>query len=92
MTDEKRITFPHNINLEERKNLSVSGVTDIGSYDEQCITAVTEQGDLFIKGQDLHIIRMSVDAGELIVEGKVSALEYSEPREPDGGFFSRLFK
>lgn len=92
MTDEKRITFPHNINLEERKNLSVSGVTDIGSYDEQCIIAVTELGDLTIKGQNLHIIRMSVDTGELIVEGAVTALEYSEVRETDGGFFSRLFK
>ena len=92
MTEEKRLTFPHNISLEERKNLSVFGVTDIGSYDEQCIIAVTELGDLTIKGQNLHIIRMSVDSGELIVEGKIVALEYSEIRESDGGFFSRLFK
>ncbi|MBQ8209544.1 MAG: sporulation protein YabP [Clostridia bacterium] len=92
MTEEKRITFPHNISLEERRNLSVSGVTDIGSYDEQSITAETEQGELTIKGQNLHIIRMSVDAGELVVEGTVNALEYSEMRETGGGFFSRLFK
>lgn len=92
MTDEKRITFPHNINLEERKNLTVSGVTDIGSYDEQSIIAVTELGELTIKGQGLHIIKMSVDAGELIVEGTVCALEYSEMHESSGGFFSRLFK
>ncbi len=92
MTDDKRITFPHNISLEERKNLTVSGVTDIGSYDEQCIIAVTELGELTIKGQGLHIIKMSVDAGELIVEGMVSALEYSEMHENTGGFFSRLFK
>lgn len=92
MAEEKRITFPHNINLEERRNLSVSGVTDIGSYDEQCVIAVTELGELTIKGHDLHIVRMSVDAGELIVEGTVTALEYGELRESTGGFFSRLFK
>lgn len=92
MTDEKRITFPHNISLEERKNLSVSGVTDIGSYDEQNIVAETEQGELTIRGQNLHIIKMSVDTGELIVEGTVNGLEYTHMRETDGGFFSRLFK
>lgn len=92
MTDEKIITFPHNISLEERKNLTVSGVTDIGSYDEQTVIAVTELGELTIKGQGLHIIKMSVDAGELIVEGQISSLEYSEIHQASGGFFSRLFK
>lgn len=92
MTDEKRITFPHNISLEERKNLSVSGVTDIGSYDEQNIVAETEQGELTIRGQNLHIIKMSVDTGELVVEGTVNGLEYTHTRETDSGFFSRLFK
>ncbi len=92
MADEKYITFPHNINLEERRKLSVSGVTDIGSYDEQSIIVYTEQGELTIKGRELHIIKMSVDAGELLVDGLVTALEYGELRESSGGLFSRLFK
>ena len=92
MAEEKHITFPHNINLEERRNLSVSGVTDIGSYDEQNIVAITEQGELTIKGRELHIIKMSVDSGELVVEGLVAALEYGESHQSDGGLFSRLFK
>ncbi len=92
MAEEKRINFPHNINLEERRNLTVSGVTDIGSYDEQNIVAFTEQGELTVKGRELHIIKMSVDSGELVVEGLITALEYGESRESDGGIFSRLFK
>ena len=92
MTDDKIISFPHNISLEDRKNLTVSGVTDIGSYDEQTVTAETPLGELTIKGEGLHIIRMSVDTGELIVEGEISSLMYSELQQNSGGFFSRLFK
>lgn len=91
MTDEKTISFPHNLSLEERKKLMVSGVTDIGSYDEQTVIAMTELGELTIKGEGLHIIRMSVDTGELTVDGEISSLAYSEIQQ-NGGFFSRLFK
>lgn len=91
MTDDKIITFPHNLSLEERRKLTVSGVTDIGSYDEQTIVAETELGELTVKGEGLHIIRMSVDTAELTVEGEISSLSYSEIQR-QGGFFSRLFK
>lgn len=92
MADEKMIAFPHNLSLEDRKNLTVSGVTDIGSYDEQTVIAETQLGELTIKGEGLHIIRMSVDSGELIVEGEISSLVYSDIQQTSGGFFSRLFK
>lgn len=91
MADDKTISFPHNLSLDERKKLSVSGVTDIGSYDEQTIVAETQLGELTIKGDGLHIIRMSVDTAELTVEGEISSLAYSEIQH-QGGFFSRLFK
>lgn len=92
MAEEKIISFPHNLSLEERKKLTVSGVTDIVSFDEQTIVAETELGELTIKGEGLHIVRMSVDTGELTVEGEISTLMYSEIQQQSGGFFSRLFK
>lgn len=91
MADEKTIAFPHNLTLEERNKLIVSGVTDIGGYDEQTIVAQTEKGELTVKGEGLHILRMSVDMGELAVEGNIISLQYSEI-EQSGGFFSRLFR
>ena len=91
MTEEKVISFPHNLTLEDRKKLVVSGVTDIGGYDEQTIVAQTERGELTVKGEGLHIIRMSVDLGELAVEGHIISLQYSEIQQ-SGGFFSRLFR
>lgn len=92
MADEKIISFPHNLSLEERKKLTVSGVTDIVSFDEQTIVSETELGELTIKGEQLHIVRMSVDTGELTVEGEIVALMYSEIQQTSGSFFSRLFK
>ena len=91
MAEEKLISFPHNLTLEERNKLTVCGVSDIGGYDEQTIVAQTEQGELTVKGENLHIIRMSVDMGELQVEGNIISMHYSEP-QPSGGFFSRLFR
>lgn len=91
MAEDKTITFPHNLMLEERNKLVVSGVTDIGGYDEQTIVAQTEKGELTVRGEGLHIIRMSVEMGELQVEGNIISLQYSEI-QPAGGFFSRLFR
>lgn len=91
MTDEKTIKFPHSLTLDERRNLNVTGVVDIGGYDEQTIIAHTEQGELVVKGEGLHIIRMSVEMGELSVEGDFQSIQYNNTK-PQGGFFSRLFR
>lgn len=92
MAEEKTLSFPHNITVDERKNISVTGVTDIGGYDEQTIVAYTQLGEVTVKGEDLHIIRMSIEMGELVAEGTINSINYSEMKQRDEGFFSRLFK
>mgnify|MGYP005779979847 CR=1 FL=1 len=72
MSDEKEKTGfqqPHNVILEDRHRLSISGVQDIDSYDEQSVIAFTELGELTIKGFDLHINKIDVQTGELDLEG-----------------------
>ncbi len=93
MKDDKNIIrLPHNIILEDRKKLVVSGVIDIDSFDESLIVAFTDMGDLNIKGKDLHINKLNVETGELSVEGDIFALIYLDDTKRDGGFFSKLFK
>lgn len=92
MTGEQTLTFPQNLTLEDRRRLTVTGVTDIGGYDEQTVVALTQLGELTVKGEELHIIKMSVDAGELEIEGEISSLMYSEIQSQKQGLFSRLFK
>lgn len=89
----QRVKMPHNIIMEDRHHLTVSGVSDVDSFDEQTIIIFTDSGELTIKGEDLHINRLSLDVGELLVEGMISLLSYSD-NEPakSGGFFSKVFR
>ena len=93
MAEEKKTTaMPHNLVLEDRRLLTVSGVSDVDSFDEETVVVFTDMGELTIRGADLHINRLSVEIGELTVEGKISALIYSQDSAPKGGFFSRVFR
>lgn len=93
MTDDKKGSFfPHNCILEDRKKLSVSGVTNVGSFDEETIVAITDYGELTVKGQNLHITKLSLEIGELAIEGNVNALQYSDVAEKSGGFLSKVFR
>ena len=93
MTDDKKIPkMPHNIIMEERKKLSVSGVLDIDSFDEQTIIAITEQGELTIRGSNLHITRLNLEQSELLVEGEVSSLAYTDIRPQAKGIFAKVFR
>ncbi|MEG0017618.1 MAG: sporulation protein YabP [Hydrogenoanaerobacterium sp.] len=94
MAEEKKlIKMPHNLILEDRRTLTVSGVEDIDSFDEENIVLFTDMGELTVKGEGLHINKLSVDTGELNVEGDVHSLIYTndEPRR-NGGFFARMFR
>ena len=93
MADEKRVLkMQHNIIMENRKNLTVTGVMDIDSFDEQTVIVFTEEGELTIKGDNLHINKIDVDTGDLLMEGEVDSITYSDAQPTKGGFFSKLFR
>ena len=93
MPDEKRpAKLPHNLILEDRKSLMVTGVSDVDSFDDQSVVIYTDMGELTVRGSDLHIGRLNVDTGELNVTGNIFALGYTDDRERQGGLFGRLFK
>ncbi|MBQ5995685.1 MAG: sporulation protein YabP [Clostridia bacterium] len=84
----------HNVILEDRHALTVSGVSDIDSFDEQTVIIYTELGELTVKGENLHINKLSLEIGELTVQGDIDALVYSSRQSPknSGGFFSKVFR
>lgn len=93
MAEEKKIKKAHNIIMENRKTLSVSGIDDVDSFDENTVVMFTDMGVLTVKGEDLHINKLSVDNGELSVEGDIYSLNYSdEEMKKSGGLLSKLFK
>ena len=88
--EEKQL--PHHIVLEGRESLSVSGVEEVESFDENTIVMRTVKGTLVVRGEELHIEKLSLDGGELMVEGAVDALSYEDDGRERGSFLSRLFR
>jgi len=87
------VLMPHNIILEDRRLLTVSGVSDVDSFDERTVTVFTDLGELVVRGSDLHINRLSVEVGELLLEGKIDSLSYADPSPKSaGGFFGKVFR
>ena len=82
---------PHHVILEGRSRVTVSGVEDVESFDETGVSLLTNRGSLTISGSGLRVDRLSIDKGELNVEGKIDSLEYADEKE-SGGFWSRLFR
>lgn len=79
----------HHILLEHRSRLAVSGVEEVDRFDENELVLSTCQGQLVIRGSGLHIEQLSLDGGELRVEGTIDAMSY-ESVERRGGWLSRL--
>lgn len=89
--DKGRLDLSHHVILEEREQLVVSGVEEVESFDESTILLTTAQGGLEIQGEGLHIETLSLDGGDLKVEGRVNALIYETQGSHQGGLLSRLF-
>ena len=75
---EKNIKQNQNIILENRKSLSISGITDVDSFDEKTISLYTQLGELTIQGRELHIDSMSVETGDMTITGDIWALIYGD--------------
>ena len=80
----------HRLQLEGREKLSVSGVEDVVRFDENCIVT-TSAGTLIITGEELHIGKLSLDGGEMQVDGRIDAVTYEDTEVRQGSFLSRLF-
>lgn len=91
--DEKRMQpeWPHRLVLDERRNLSVSGVEEVVTFDEGQVSVQTVKGLLHVRGEGLRVDRLEKNAGELTVSGLVTELDYEETG-PGTGFWGRLFR
>ena len=81
-----------NLVLENREKLSVSGVLDVLSFDDQLVIVETELGLLNIKGENLRINKLSIDTSEVIIEGEIYSMVYSEKDTNKKGTTSLLGK
>ena len=83
--------LPHKLTLNERRQLTMTGVTEVVSFNETVVVLHTSLGTLLIQGRDLKLKTLSLDGGQVAVDGIVTALSYEEPRQR-GSWVSNLFK
>lgn len=91
---DEKLSKKHMVNLANRERLTMTGVVDVFSFDEEVIELETADGYLDIDGVDLHIVKMNLDSGELIVEGRIIGLSYEDqaPSKKKGSVLSKFFK
>lgn len=92
--EEKKVQGMHNLIMENRTKMNLSGVKDIHSFDDEVVLVETELGILTIKGMDLKMNKLNLDNSELSIEGKIIALAYSDGDvgKKNGGMLGKIFK
>ena len=86
---EKELQLPHRMTLDQRKKLSVTGVSEVVSFDDTAVVLRTHMGILVVQGPQLQMKTLSVEGGQVAVEGTISSLHYEESRS-GGGWLRRL--
>ena len=80
---------PHGLSLTERKKLTVTGALEVVSFDENCVIVETTLGTLVIQGRQLQLKQLTLEGGNVAVEGEISALQYEQSRA-GGSWLRRL--
>ena len=88
---EEKLNLPHKILIDERKDLTISGVSEVKSFDDETLVLSTVAGILTVKGSGLKILNFNTSTGDLTANGKIYALAYTSSPEK-GGFFAKVFR
>ena len=92
--EERQIVKAHKLVVNNRKTSMVTGVLDVLAFDLNEVLLETEQGMLMLKGKDLHVNRLSLEKGEVDIEGMIEAFSYSQvplSMKKSEGFLGKIF-
>ncbi|MBE6791564.1 MAG: hypothetical protein IKB08_09765 [Clostridia bacterium] len=90
--EEKIKKLPHTLIIESRSRLSLSGVTEIGSYDEESLTVYTDFGEITVTGEGLKVTVMNTETGMVSADGKINSVKFSDRTSKRMSLMSRLMK
>lgn len=91
-TKTEKQVMPHDLSLQDRQKMSVSGVSEVINFDENQVMIATSMGTLIVRGSSLHVDQLSLDSGELRLTGRIDIMEYDDTTSASGGFLRRLFQ
>lgn len=95
--EQKEITAnkaPHKVSIDSRERMIITAVEDVDSFNENEVILLTNYGFITVTGDDLHISKLSLDEGQLIITGTIQSLDYADHEEErtKRGVFSKMFK
>ena len=93
--EERRQKKAHNVAMQNRREMTVSGVVQVENFNDNTIALITETGRMTIEGQNLHISKLSLETGDMRIDGQISGIFYSDEfdgKKAAGGFISKLFR
>lgn len=90
MAEEQKL--PHSLFLEERNRLTIAGVRDVDSFDEETLVLFTDLGEITVKGENIRVERFSAETGDFSAAGTFQSVVYSQRLPKNSGFFARVFK
>ncbi len=93
MAEEWKNPKEHTVHMTDRKQVRISGVTDVLRFDEEAVAVDTTYGLLLLKGEGLHVGHLNLEQGEIAIDGQIDEMTYAENNQPmKHGFLSRLFR
>ena len=90
--EEERRPMPHSFFMEEREKISIAGVRDVNSFDEETLIVFTDLGEITVKGENIRVSHFSVETGDFAATGAFHSLSYADRLPKHSGFFARVFK
>ena len=91
MTEETE-KMAHSFFMEERNRITISGVRDVDSFDEETLILFTDLGEITVKGEKIKVSRFSAETGDFAATGTFHSLSYADRLPKNSGFFARVFK
>jgi sporulation protein YabP len=88
----REVQRPHKLLISDRQSVSIEGVADVRSFDDEEVILQTSAGTLLIRGSGLHIKSLNLETGNATIDGRLDAMEYEETKEKKRGWFVRLFR
>lgn len=89
---EQLASFNHNVTINERKNIIITGVKKIDSFDKEEFLLESTMGNIVIKGSELEIIKLDTYQGSVSIKGVINSISYIDSTKKEEGVFSKLFK
>ena len=90
--EEIKQRLPHSLIIDNRRNLTVTGVTEVDNFSEEEIVLYTSYGQIAVKGENLQVSVLNTDSGDVAASGKINSVAYSDRTSKNQSFFSKVFR